>query len=91
ARGAQFERQTYRQLGVKESADQIAAARYLGGLPFVDPARMAIWGWSFGGYNTLMALTGGDVFKVGIAVAPVTDWKFYDSDYTERYMRTQKE
>lgn len=91
ARGAEFERQTYRRLGVKESEDQIAAARYLATLPYVDGARMAIWGWSFGGYNTLMALTGGDVFKVGIAVAPVTDWKFYDSVYTERYMRTPKE
>lgn len=90
-RGAQFERQTYRYLGVKESADQIAAARYLGALPYVDASRIAIWGWSFGGYNTLMALTGDDVFKVGIAVAPVTDWKFYDSIYTERYMRTPKE
>lgn len=91
ARGADFERQTYRELGVKESADQIAAARYLATLPYVDGRRMAIWGWSFGGYNTLMALTGGDAFKVGIAVAPVTDWKFYDSVYTERYMRTPKE
>lgn len=91
ARGAEFERQTYRQLGVKESEDQIAAARYVGSLPYTDPARIAIWGWSFGGYNTLMAMTGSDVFKAGIAVAPVTDWKFYDSVYTERYMRTPKE
>ncbi|MGL4293560.1 MAG: S9 family peptidase [Bacteroidales bacterium] len=91
ARGAAFERQTYRQLGVKESEDQIAAAHYLGSLPFVDPARIAIWGWSFGGYNTLMSMTGSDAFKVGIAVAPVTDWRFYDSVYTERYMRTPKE
>lgn len=91
ARGAKFERLTYRQLGVLESQDQIAAAKYLGTLGFVDPARIAIWGWSFGGYNTLMALTGSDVFKVGMAVAPVTDWRFYDSVYTERYMRTPKE
>lgn len=92
ARGAQWERQTYCQLGVMESEDQLHAGRYVASLPFTDPNRMAIWGWSFGGYNTLMTLCGGnDVYKLGVAVAPVTDWKFYDSVYTERYMRTPQE
>ncbi len=91
ARGADFERTTYTQLGVKESQDQIYTARYLGGLPYVDPSRIAIWGWSFGGYNTLMSMTGSDCFKAGIAVAPVTDWRFYDTIYTERYMRKPQE
>ena len=91
ARGAEFERTTYMNVGLKESADQIDGAKYLSTLSFVDPSNIAIWGWSFGGYNTLMSMTGSDVFKAGIAVAPVTDWKFYDSVYTERYMRTPKE
>ncbi|MDO5571877.1 MAG: S9 family peptidase [Bacteroidales bacterium] len=91
ARGAEFERLTYCQIGLLESEDQIEGAKYLGSLPYIDSKRIAIWGWSFGGYNTLMSLTGGDVFKVGMAVAPVTDWKYYDSVYTERYMRTPKE
>jgi dipeptidyl-peptidase-4 len=92
ARGAAWERQTYCQLGVKESEDQLSAGRYMASLPYVDKDRLAIWGWSFGGFNTLMTLCGGnDVFKVGMAVAPVTDWKFYDTVYTERYMRTPQE
>lgn len=92
ARGAQWERQTYCELGVRESEDLLHAGRYAATLPFVDGSRMALWGWSFGGYNTLMAMCGGnDVYKVGMAVAPVTDWKFYDSVYTERYMRTPQE
>ena len=79
-------------MGVLESEDQLSAGRYVASLPFTDPQRMAIWGWSFGGYNTLMALCGGnDVYRCGVAVAPVTDWKFYDSVYTERYMRTPQE
>jgi len=92
ARGAQWERQTYCQLGVMESEDQLHAGRYMATLPYVDASRMAIWGWSFGGYNTLMTLcNGNNVYKLGVAVAPVTDWKFYDSIYTERYMRTPQE
>ena len=91
ARGADFERTTYMNVGLKESQDQIDAAKYLSSLSFVNPSAIAIWGWSFGGYNTLMSMTGSDVFKAGIAVAPVTDWKFYDTIYTERYMRTPKE
>ena len=91
ARGADFERVTYCSLGVKESADQTAAANYLASLPYVDSKNIAIWGWSFGGYNVLMSMTGSDIFKAGIAVAPVSDWKFYDTIYSERYMRTPKE
>ena len=91
-RGAEWERQTYCQLGVLESQDQLHAGRYVATLPYVDASRIAIWGWSFGGYNTLMALCGGnDVFKLGMAVAPVTDFRFYDTIYTERYMRTPQE
>ena len=91
ARGADFERTTYMNLGLKESEDQISAANYLSSLSYINPNNIAIWGWSFGGYNTLMSMTGSNIFKAGIAVAPVTDWKFYDSIYTERYMRTPKE
>ncbi len=92
ARGAAWERQTYCSLGVRESQDQLEAGRYMAKQPFVDAQRMAIWGWSFGGYNTLMTLCGGnDVYKLGMAVAPVTDFKFYDTIYTERYMRTPQE
>ncbi len=92
ARGAAWERQTYCELGVRESQDQLFAGRYIASLPYVDGSRMAIWGWSYGGYNTLMTLCGGnDVYKLGMAVAPVTDFKFYDTVYTERYMRTPQE
>lgn len=92
ARGEEWRKCTYLRLGVKESADQIAAAKALGKLPYVDAGRIGIWGWSFGGYNTLMSLCHGDgTFKVGIAVAPVTDWRFYDTIYTERFMRTPQE
>ena len=92
ARGAQWERQTYCQLGVKESEDQLSAGRYAAKLPYVDGSKLGIWGWSFGGYNTCMTMCGGnDVFAAGVAVAPVTDWKFYDSVYTERYMRTPQQ
>ena len=91
-RGADFKKQTYKQLGVLESQDQVAAAKYLGGLDWVDADRIAIWGWSFGGYNTLMSMSEGTpVFKCGVAVAPVTDWRFYDAPYTERFMRQPKE
>ena len=66
--------------------------RYLTSLSYVDPARVGIWGWSYGGYMTLYALTNApDVWKCGVAGAPVTHWKFYDSIYTERYMRTPKD
>lgn len=92
ARGEAFRKCTYLRMGELESRDQVEAAQALGQLPYIDKNRMAIWGWSFGGYNTLMALsTGNGTFKVGIAVAPPTDWKYYDSVYTERFMRTPNE
>lgn len=92
SRGAAWERQTYCELGVRESEDQLSAGHYAASLPFVDPAHIGIWGWSYGGYNTLMTMCGGnDVFSAAVAVAPVTDWKFYDSVYTERYMRTPQQ
>lgn len=89
ARGSSFKKCTQLQLGKYETEDQIAAARYLGTLPYVDPNRIGIWGWSFGGYlSTSCVLKGNDVFKMAMAVAPVTNWKWYDSAYTERYMHT---
>lgn len=90
ARGRDFEKQTYLKLGQLESADQRAARRQLAGRPYVDGARTAIWGWSYGGYLTLMStLTGqGEGFAAGVSVAPVTHWKLYDTIYTERYMWT---
>ena len=92
SRGAEFKNCTYLELGLRESADQVETAKYLATLPFVDKNRIGIWGWSFGGYNTLMSMTSGEpVFKAGIAVAPPTDWRFYDSVYTERFMRTPQE
>jgi dipeptidyl-peptidase-4 len=79
-------------LGVKEAQDQNEVARYMGSLPYVDKDNIGIWGWSYGGYCTLMSLTeAGSIFKTGVAVAPVTDWKYYDSVYGERFMRTPKE
>jgi dipeptidyl-peptidase-4 len=79
-------------LGDLESKDQVEAAIYLGTLPYVDKANIAIWGWSFGGFNTLMSMSEGrPVFKAGVAVAAPTNWKYYDTVYTERYMRTPKE
>ena len=91
-RGAAFEKCIYRYMGVKESADQVQAAHYLSTLPYVDGNRIGIWGWSFGGYNTLMSMSDGTgAFKAGVAIAAPTDWRFYDTVYTERYMRTPKE
>jgi dipeptidyl-peptidase-4 len=92
ARGEAFRKCTYMRMGDLESRDQVAAAVALGKLPYVDKDRIAIWGWSFGGYNTLMAMSAGNgVFKAGIAVAPPVDWRYYDTVYTERYMRTPNE
>ena len=91
-RGADFKKQTYKRLGVMESQDQVAAAKYLGSLPYIDADRIAIWGWSYGGYNTLMSMSEGTpVFKCGVAVAPVTDWRYYDAPYTERFMQQPKQ
>jgi len=91
-RGSDFKKQTYKHLGVMESQDQVAAAQYLGSLPYIDADRIAIWGWSYGGYNTLMSMSEGTpVFKCGVAVAPVTDWRYYDAPYTERFMQEPKQ
>lgn len=92
ARGEEFRKCTYLRMGELESKDQVEAAQALAKLPYIDGKRIAIWGWSFGGYNTLMAMsTGNGTFRAGIAVAPPTDWKYYDTVYTERFMRTPKE
>jgi dipeptidyl-peptidase-4 len=91
-RGRDFKKCTQLQLGKYETEDQISAARYFRAQPWVDPARIGIWGWSFGGYlSTSCILKGNDVFKMAMAVAPVTNWKWYDSAYTERYMHTMKD
>ena len=92
ARGAEFRKCTYRRLGTLEVRDQIEAARYLGMQPGIDPQRIGIWGWSYGGFMTLMCMSAPDSpFKAGIAVAPVTDWRLYDAAYTERFMRRPQE
>ncbi len=91
-RGAAFEKCTYLRLGEKEAADQVETAIWLGQQPYVDKSRIGIWGWSYGGWNTLMSMSEGRaVFACGVAVAPPTNWRFYDTIYTERYMRTPKE
>jgi dipeptidyl-peptidase-4 len=79
-------------MGKLEAIDQIHAANYLKSLPYVDGSRIGIWGWSFGGYLSSLALMqGGDVFKMAIAVAPVTTWRYYDNIYTERFLQTPDE
>ena len=91
-RGTQFGKCTYLKIGQYEPGDQVETAKYLGTLPYVDKNNIGIWGWSFGGYNTIMSMSQDDaVFKAGVAVAAPTDWRFYDTIYTERYMRTPKE
>lgn len=91
-RGAEFEKQTYLKLGQLESQDQVETAIYLSKLPWVDAKHIGIWGWSFGGFNTLMSMSEGrPVFYAGVAVAPPTSWRYYDTVYTERFMRTPKE
>lgn len=91
-RGEEFKKCTYLQLGKYETLDQVEAAKYLGTLPYIDKNRIGMWGWSFGGYLTLSSLTkGADYFSLGVAVAPVTNWKYYDNIYTERFMRTPAE
>jgi dipeptidyl-peptidase-4 len=91
-RGEAFEKKTYLELGNLESNDQIAVAKYLAKLSFVDSIRIGIWGWSFGGFmSATCILKGADVFKTAVAVAPVTNWRYYDNIYTERYMRRPQE
>lgn len=88
-KGADFKKITYKDLGHYEIEDQIAAAQYFGNLDYIDAERIGMFGWSFGGYMTSLAMTkGADIFKMGIAVAPVTNWRFYDSVYTERFLDT---
>lgn len=92
ARGALFKKMTYLNLGKYEIADQIEAAKLIGQFPYVDAHRIGIFGWSYGGFMTSLAITkGSDVFNTAISVAPVTNWRYYDNIYTERYMRTPKE
>lgn len=91
-RGSDFKRCTYLKMGDLESHDQVETAIWLAKQPYVDADRIAIWGWSFGGFNTLMSMCEGrGVFNCGVAIAPVTDWRFYDTIYTERFMRTPQE
>lgn len=91
-RGAEFKKMTYMNLGKYETIDQIEAAKWLGEQSYVDKNRIGLWGWSYGGYMASLAITkGADVFKTTIAVAPVTSWRYYDTIYTERYLRTPQE
>ncbi|TKG94070.1 S9 family peptidase [Puteibacter caeruleilacunae] len=92
ARGEDFRKVTYMQLGKYESDDQIEAAKYLQSLPYVSKDNIAIWGWSFGGFMVNLCMEKGNgIFKAGLSIAPVTNWRYYDSIYTERYMRTPQE
>ena len=91
-RGADFEKCTYLRLGEQEARDQVETALWLGQQSYVDKDRIGIWGWSYGGWNTLMSMSEGrPVFRAGVAIAPPTNWRFYDTVYTERYMRTPQE
>ncbi len=91
-RGADFKKQTYKELGKYETIDLIETAKYLSTLDYVDGERIGIFGWSYGGYmSSLCILKGADYFKAAIAVAPVTTWRYYDTIYTERYMQTPQE
>jgi len=91
-RGEKFKKVTYKQLGKLETEDQIEVARYLAGQSYVDPSRIGIQGWSYGGYMSSLCITkGADFFKMAIAVAPVTNWRYYDSIYTERFMQTPQD
>ncbi len=91
-RGAEWKKCTYLEMGNKESRDQVETAIWLGKQSYINKDRIAIWGWSFGGFNTLLSMSDPrNVFCCGIAVAPVTDWRFYDTIYTERFLRTPQE
>jgi dipeptidyl-peptidase 4 len=92
ARGEDFRKSTYLQLGKYESDDIVETALFLGALNYVDKDNIGIFGWSYGGFMTLLSMQkGGELFKAGIAVAPVTNWRFYDTIYTERFMRRPQE
>jgi dipeptidyl-peptidase-4 len=89
ARGEAFNKCIYKQLGHLETIDQIETAKWLGKQTYVDASRIGAWGWSYGGYMTSLLMTkGADFFKAAVAVAPVTNWKYYDTIYTERYLQT---
>ena len=91
-KGAEFKKMTYKELGKYETIDQIDAAKYFGSLNYIDEKRIGIQGWSYGGYMSSLAITkGADVFNLAVAVAPVTNWRYYDNIYTERYMQTPQE
>jgi dipeptidyl-peptidase 4 len=91
-RGEEFRKATYMQLGKYETEDQVSAARWLGNLPYIDSTRIGIFGWSYGAYMSLLCLfNASDIFKMAISVAPVTNWRYYDTVYTERFMRTPQE
>ena len=91
-KGSEFKKITYKQLGKLETIDQINAANYFGELKYIDEKRIGIQGWSYGGYMSSLCITkGADIFSLAIAVAPVTNWKYYDNIYTERYMQTPQE
>jgi len=91
-KGRDFKKVTQKELGKYEVEDQIAAAKYLSNLPYIDASRTGIWGWSYGGFmSSNCILKGNDTFEMAIAVAPVTSWRFYDTIYTERYMQTPEE
>jgi dipeptidyl-peptidase 4 len=91
-KGAEFKKMTYKELGKYETIDQINAAKYFGSLSYINANRIGIQGWSYGGYMSSLAITkGADVFSLAIAVAPVTNWRYYDNIYTERYMQTPQE
>ncbi len=91
-KGSEFKKTTYKKLGKLETIDQINAAKYLGNLNYIDKNRIGIQGWSYGGYISSLCITkGADIFKMAIAIAPVTNWRFYDNIYTERYMQKPSE
>lgn len=91
-RGSEYKKITYKNLGKYELEDQIAAAKWLSKQPYIDKDRIGIFGWSFGGYMSTLAMTKGNgIFKLGIAVAPVTTWRYYDTIYTERFLQTPQE
>jgi dipeptidyl-peptidase-4 len=92
AKGSEFEKQVYGKMGKLELNDQIEGAKYFASLPYVDKDRIGIWGWSFGGYMSALCITAGaDYFKTAVAVAPVTNFRYYDNIYTERYLGLPKD
>ena len=91
-KGSKFKKTIYKNLGKYEIEDQITAAKWFGNQSYIDQSRIGIFGWSYGGYMSALAMTkGADVFKMGIAVAPVTNWRYYDSVYTEKFLQTPQE